>query len=91
MFTVSKQLGRSNRRHTKKEGELTMTKTVTNKWYSVKVRFYNNGKTTAEIREHDLSYSPENLYADETVCHTYVDWFRTLKEAQDCASDVYNA
>ena len=64
------------------------------KKYFVEQRYFDNGKTTAEIltTEQSESRGYHDGYSKELAdCDLYVDGFGTLKQAEQCVQDTLNA
>lgn len=60
-------------------------------YYKVTSRFYDSGKTSADISTIEVDEKPENGYNEYRTHDEYTDYFETKKEAQEFVKGVYGA
>lgn len=60
-------------------------------YYKVTSRFYDNGKTSADISAVKTNEKPENGYNELRTHDEYTDYFDTIEEAQEFVKGVYEA
>lgn len=60
-------------------------------YYKVVSRFYDNGKTSADISTIKAEEKPENGYAEHRTYDEYTDYFETMAEAREWANGVRDA
>lgn len=60
-------------------------------YYKVTSRFYDSGKTSADISTIKADEIPENGYTEHETHDEYMDYFETKKEAQEFVKGVYGA
>ena len=61
-------------------------------WFAVIASYYDNGRVTAnliDIREADEK--PESTMTELKKCDCYVEWFESLKEANEYIKECLNA
>ncbi len=62
-----------------------------NTYYKVTSRFYDNGKTSADISTVKAGIMPENGYNERKTYDEYIDYFESMAEAQEFVKGVYEA
>lgn len=60
-------------------------------YYKVTSRFYDSGKTSADISTVKTDEKPENGYNEYRTHDEYTEYFETKKEAQEFVKGVYGA
>lgn len=60
-------------------------------YYKVTSRFYDSGKTSADISTIKADEKPENGYNEYRTHDEYTDYFETKKEAQEFVKGVYGS